>query len=168
MAQQRWLLVLGDREALFWVISNGRMAFSARRRSLAMQLGVGDGLLLYSTRGAWRNPTRDRGRIFGSCVVATPVEPLASPVEIGGLKYSSGCELGDMRAVTYPNGLILADMVDRLDDAFPNRAAWSVYLRRPLLPLSGRDDHRLRAGLGRLPPIDETVLDSYRRAARMD
>jgi hypothetical protein len=39
-----------------------KMAFPPTRR---VRMGVGDQLLLYTTRGVFNNPTRDRGRVVG-------------------------------------------------------------------------------------------------------
>ncbi|HKF79950.1 MAG TPA: hypothetical protein VKB17_03920, partial [Thermoleophilaceae bacterium] len=61
-----YLLILGEREALAWVLREQRMAFSARRARSASALTLGDRLLLYTTRGCFHNPTRDRGRVIGA------------------------------------------------------------------------------------------------------
>ena len=64
-----YLLIIGDREALGWVVSSGQMAFPSVRRSEVRSLGVGDELFLYPTRGASKNSTRNRGRIIGTAHV---------------------------------------------------------------------------------------------------
>jgi hypothetical protein len=60
-----YLLVIGDREALGWILSAERMAFPDFRRAETRSLKSGDRLLIYTTRGCFKNPTRDRGRIIG-------------------------------------------------------------------------------------------------------
>ena len=57
------LLVIGEREALVWVLSEQRMAFPAHRAAEAVALAPGGLLLIYTTRGCFHNPTRDRGRV---------------------------------------------------------------------------------------------------------
>jgi hypothetical protein len=54
------LLILGDRDALRWVLRNERMAFEAHRRKDVTRLAVGDTLFVYTMRGCFHNPTRDR------------------------------------------------------------------------------------------------------------
>ena len=47
-----YLLILGNHEGLRWVLANRRMAF--RRRAAAVPgLILGDGLLVYTTRGCF-------------------------------------------------------------------------------------------------------------------
>jgi hypothetical protein len=79
-----YLLILADREAISWVLREQRMAFPATPRAEVRALAAGDRLFLYATRGAWRNPTRDRGRIIGSAHVREAVRVLDEPVTIGG------------------------------------------------------------------------------------
>lgn len=67
-----YLVILGDREAIGWVLREQRMAFPATPRAEVAALASGDRLYLYATRGAWRNPTRDRGRIIATAVARTP------------------------------------------------------------------------------------------------
>jgi hypothetical protein len=71
-----YLVVLGERDAIRWVLEQQRMAFPATPRSEVAALGPGDHLLLYATRGAWHNPGRDRGRIIGSATPLSAVRAL--------------------------------------------------------------------------------------------
>jgi hypothetical protein len=57
-----YLLILSDRDAIAWVLREQRMAFPATRRA-ELALTIDDRLLLYTTRGAWSNPTHSRGRV---------------------------------------------------------------------------------------------------------
>ena len=77
---RHYLLVIGDRAALAWVLAEQRMAFPALRRSQAMALEIGDELLVYTTRGCFRNPGRDRGRVMGLAKVTTHVVTWPSPL----------------------------------------------------------------------------------------
>ncbi len=109
-----YLLILGEREAISWVLREQRMAFPSTPRAEVAALEVDDRLLLYATRGAWGNPTRDRGRIMGTATVC-----------IDGL-------------VPYPGGVELQPLVADLA-AFPKPESWSIYLRRALLGLPAPD-----------------------------
>src|SRR4051812_31668265 len=87
------LLVIGERTALAWVLGEQRMAFTANRRTEASRLRRGDALLLYTTRGPYHTPTRDRGRVIGEATVLAPVAPLTEPVAFEGREFPIGCPL---------------------------------------------------------------------------
>jgi hypothetical protein len=155
-----YLVVLGDRAAIRWVLEEQRMAFPATPRAEVAALASGDQLLLYATRGAWHNPTRDRGRVIATARVASAVRRLDPPVEIAGRDFHSGCDLEITGVVPYPGGLELQPLVPRLA-AFPKPHAWSIYLRRPLLRLTD-DDYALLAGDLRPLLTDRSVaLSTY-------
>lgn len=155
-----YLLVLGEREAIVWVLREQRMAFPATPRAEVARLAKGDQLFLYATRGAWHNPTRDRGRVIGRATVKSPVTAFDTPLEIAGMSFVSGCALRIDGLAPYPGGLELAPLVPSLD-AFPNPTAWSIYLRRPLLQLSAKDAERLGQGLDPMLVSRTRALPSY-------
>ncbi|MFF3909822.1 hypothetical protein ACFYZJ_28480 [Streptomyces sp. NPDC001848] len=66
------LLIIEDRAALSWVVTGQRMAFPTGRAKAARALGEGDEVFLYTTRGCFRNPTRDLGRVIGRATIAVP------------------------------------------------------------------------------------------------
>lgn len=111
-------------------------------------------------RGAWRNPTRDRGRLIGTATVASAVRVLDPPVEIAGRHFYSGCRLDITGVVPYPGGLELQLLVPRLA-AFPKPHAWSIYLRRPLLRLTADDYALLDRELRPLLVGRRNALQSY-------
>jgi hypothetical protein len=168
-ARASYLLVIGEREALAWVLRESRMAFPATRRPEVDRLGVGDELFLLTTRGCFHNPARDRTRMIGRAVVTTPVVPLHPPLELVGRTFPRGCGLEMASLAPYLTGVDLADLVPRLD-AFPDKTAWSIRLRRPLVALSGRDPALVRQRLDRVArPVDTTraeYLDRIRPVAR--
>src|SRR5262245_1603920 len=84
-----YLLILGDRDAIAWVLREQRMAFPATPRAELASLAVDDRLLLYATRSAWGNPTRDRGRVIGRATVRSAVRALDEPLEIAGRSFHS-------------------------------------------------------------------------------
>lgn len=119
------LLLLADSEALAWVLSEQRMAFRAHRAADAGALKVRDRLFLYTTRGCFRNPTRDRGRIIGEASVASKVADLDDPVEIGGRIFTIGCRLKIKQLTPLHQGVELAPLVSQLK-TFPNPVGWSA------------------------------------------
>ncbi len=158
-----YLLVLGERDAIVWVLRGQRMAFPATSRAQVARLDVGDELFLYATRGAWHKPTRDRGRLIGHATVASPVRALDRPIEVAGRDFHSTCELTIDGVVPYPDGLELQPLVARLD-AFPKPETWSIYLRRTLRELSESDARLLREKLRPLLTTREAALSTYPRA----
>lgn len=160
-----YLLVLGDREAIAWVLREQRMAFPSTPRAEVRALAQGDRLYLYATRGAWHNPTRDRGRVLGTAHVSSPVHTLDVPVEIAGRSFHSGCPLSVDGLAPYPQGVELQPLVRDLA-AFPKPEAWSIYLRRALLRLPPTDARLLDRALAPLLTSREAALESYEKAAQ--
>lgn len=145
-SQASYLLVIGEREALAWILREARMAFPQTRRPEIDSLAVGDELLLLTTRGCFHNPGRDRTRVIGRAVVTTPVVPLDPPIELVGRTFTRGCELDIASLAPYLTGIELAEFVPQLA-AFPDKDHWSIRLRRSLLQLTAVDATLLRRQL---------------------
>jgi hypothetical protein len=153
------LLIIGDRAALSWVVTEQRMAFPAGRSKAARALAEGDEIFLYTTRGCFRNPRRDLGRVMGRAVVAGPVQVLDEPVLFGARSFTEGCPLKVSGLAPFREGLVLRDLVPRLS-VFPDPATWSVRVRRASLTLPPADADLVRRGLEPLlRPYDETVVE---------
>ncbi|MFC4909893.1 hypothetical protein [Actinomadura gamaensis] len=167
MSASTYLLILGEVRAIAWVLSESRMAFPRTPRSEVNQLAVGDELLIYATRGAFGNPTRDRGRVIGRATVISTVTELDEPVEIARREFPRGCALSIDALAPFRSGVELQPLVEYLD-AFPDPKVWSVRLRRPLLRLSERDANLLREALRPMAGSPDEHLGSYldRAAAR--
>lgn len=133
-----YLLVIGDREALAWIIGEQRMAFPENRARSVAALRPGDNLLLYTTRGCFRSPTIDRGRVIGHASVTSPVVPLDEVVKFGDRTFPVGCTLSIDSLAPFRAGVDMVGQVERMH-TFAHPTAWGVYLRRPLVPLDGHD-----------------------------
>ncbi|NNU27317.1 hypothetical protein [Isoptericola sediminis] len=144
-----YLLVVGDRVALGWILTEHRTAFPSRGRSEVAALEPGDELFVYTTRGCFKNPTRDRGRIVGTARVAGPVERLEEPVTFGDRTFPFGCPLDVGPLAPFGDGIELAPLVDRLAAFDGAGSAWSIRLRRPLVRLSDDDAVQLRSKIAR-------------------
>jgi hypothetical protein len=59
-----FLVPIGNRDALRWILAESRMAFVAERAALVEKLRTGTRLFLYTTRGCFKNPSGDRGRVI--------------------------------------------------------------------------------------------------------
>lgn len=138
------LLILGERDAIAWVVSQQRMAFTADRAArAATAVSLGDELFLYATRGAFHNPRLDRGRVFGRAIASTPVEVLRKPMLLAGKTFTHGFAF-DLDSLTAPRvGIDLADLVPKLA-TFRNKTGWASTLRRPLVTLVSEDAKLIR------------------------
>jgi hypothetical protein len=158
------LLVISERVALGWVLREQRMAFPAGRANEVTALRQGDELLLYTTRGCWHNPGRDRGRVVGSATVLTAVRSLKAPVVLSGREFPIGCAIELHSLAPVKEGVDLADLIPQLT-SFPNKTGWATRLRRPFLTLTTEDAGLLKARLQEVAEAPQTVLDDYLAAA---
>jgi hypothetical protein len=160
-----FLVIISEREALAWVLEHQRMAVPSGRRHLVEGISPGDELLLYTTRGCFHNPTRDRGRIIGRARALTAVELLHEPVELVGRSFPLGFHLELLALSPLGSGLELSPLVERLS-VFPVKHAWSGRLRRPMLELPAPDAILLRRRLRPLTQAPRDVLSAYLDAGR--
>lgn len=131
-------LVLSERSALAWVLGVQRMAFPAHRVAEARRLPLRHRLFLYTTRGCFHNPTRDRGRIIGTATIESPVSDLQDPMQLAGRVFTAGCRLAIPKLIPRSEGLDLAPLVPHLV-SFPNKHAWSARMRQTLVPIAAED-----------------------------
>lgn len=159
-----YLIVIGDAAPLAWILAGERMAFPARRKSRASALEIGDELFIYTTRGCFHRPNRDRGLIVALALVSSDVRDLAEPVVFNEHRYTSGCALDIQGVAPLRDGVELRPLVPQLH-AFPDGRAWSARLRQPPVPLDEHDGALLKR---RLNPLLEPLnrhLDAYIKAA---
>lgn len=155
-----YLLMIGDKVALQWILRSRRMAFPPTREADALGLRVSDRLLLYTTRSAFHNPTRDRGRLIGSARVAEKPQLLSRPEVIAGREFTVSCAISLERLAPYRQGLELAPLIGDLE-LFPEPASWSARIRRTLVPLSRNDSALLHRKLKPLTQTPESSLPGY-------
>jgi len=104
-----------------WVPPHIRIETGGRRR---------DTVFLLTTRGCFRNPTRDRGRIVGVATIVRPAEDLEEPVRFGDREFSVGVKLRIESLLPGNEGVELAPLIPKLRESCPNEGAWSARLRR--------------------------------------
>src|SRR5205807_9403036 len=110
-----------------------RMAFPASRAPTAVAaLAAGDELFLYSTRGAFHSPGRDRGRIFGRATAQGQVRPLAEPLRLVGREFTHDVHFDLTALAPVHEGIELSPLVPRLT-SFPHKTGWPTAVRRPLM-----------------------------------
>lgn len=161
-----YLLVIGDREALGWILTASRTAFPSPSRSEVRSLQKGDELFLYTTRGAFKNPTRDRGRIIGTARVDSEVKRLERSVSFGDRDFPVGCELEIGPLVRLGEGVELGPLVPRLESFAGPGHGWSFRLRRPLVRLTDSDATLLHRELVKMKRRDNSDVDAAAEYAR--
>lgn len=155
-----YLLVISEREALSWILAEGRTAFPGTTRREVEQLSVGDHLFLLTTRGCFHNPTRDATRVIGTATVTSPVVKFHDPVEVAGRSFPRGCDLEIGPLAPYLTGVELAPLVEAFE-AFGGRTAWGMLLRRPLVRLTTPDARLLMGQLQRVSRSRVETLPEY-------
>ncbi|MBE1586763.1 hypothetical protein ACFPOI_51355 [Nonomuraea angiospora] len=162
-----YLLILGEREAVAWVLRESRMAFPPRSRREVAKLKVGDDMLIVTTRGCWHDPKRDRTRVIGLAEATTSVVAYDEPVKIAGRDFTRGCELNIEMLAPYLTGIELVPLIPQLD-AFPDKreGVWPIRLRRPLLEISNADAQLLRQELTTISRDAATVIPEYLASIR--
>lgn len=160
LVHSSYLLVISDHVGLAWILREQRMAFPAKRRLGVADLGRGDELFLLTTRGCYRNPTRDRTRIVGQAFVTSQVTTLDEPLELIGRTFDRACDLRLEALAPFGQGVDLLPLVESLD-AFPNKKAWAMWLRRPLLSLSTSDANIVRDQVRKASDTPDLTVPGY-------
>lgn len=137
------MLIIGDREALGWILMSGQTAFRDALRPELQAIAAGDLFYLYTTRGCFKNPGRDRGRVIGTAKVLSAISKREQPILFGDRMYSVGCKLHIDRLVPMHQGVELAPLAESLDTLSRFGQNWAAGLRRPIVPLSPLDASRL-------------------------
>lgn len=133
------MFVLASKESAEWVLANEVMGF--REHAAVPALKTNDRVVLYVTRGARHNPTKDRARIVG--VGRLTADLSASPRTIAGVRYPRTCPLDLTEKFGLDDGPEFAPLVEHLS-FIKNKPAWSAYVRRTVVRLPD-DDFRLMA-----------------------
>ncbi|MCZ2826041.1 MULTISPECIES: EVE domain-containing protein [unclassified Modestobacter] len=116
-----WVFVLGESNALDWVVANRRMGLGASRSKTARLIEPGDPIALYaSTRVSPDGQAQifAIGRVAGSAV--------AEPVEVSYRDVAYQIPLDFEHIVKPGEGLRVAPLVDELD-FITNKGAWRFH-----------------------------------------
>ena len=159
-AMAAYLLPISDREPLMWILRERKTAFPSYRRSDAERLAPGDLMLLYTTRGCFHNPPRDRGRVIGVATAKRAAERLNMPIRFGERDFPIGVDLQLHSLVPRDDGIELAPMVASLPRTFPNPQAWSATMRRALVPFDA-DEAALIVGQFAGRRVTKQSVESY-------
>lgn len=155
-----FLLVIGDREPLAWILTEEAMAFPAHRLREVSGIERGDRFFLYTTRGCFHNPTNGRGRIIGEAEVMSTVSSLHQPVTFDGSTFPLGCKIRLIALALRGEGIEMGSVVEKLH-LFPSPHAWGCRLRRVIVPLDKHDAGMVRRRLSRVVRPPEESLRGY-------
>jgi hypothetical protein len=133
-----WVLVLGEQEGVAWVLDQSRMAWTEATSARADRVRVGDMCVLYVTRGAYHNPTRDEGQLIALARVSSRPSRLARPLVIAGKKFVTACDLRLTNLLPQREGVSVRPLVEKL--SFVRRKdVWGQYFRSALIEVSSED-----------------------------
>lgn len=163
--RRQYLLPIADREPLAWILREQRTAFGDHRARQAHTLEVGDVLFLYTTRGCFRNPTRDRGRVIGRASVAAQAKRERKTPSFGARAYPWVVELDIEALAPLHEGVELAPLVPRLRGTFPDPTTWSARMRRALVALDASDAAEIDHALESVVMPYRTAVPTYARVA---
>jgi len=137
-----WLVVFGEIEGYRWVVQNRRMAFTEGLCRRAADIRPMDQIVLYMSRAAFHNPTRDRSQLIGLARTGTSVGRMKQDVRIGDRVYVCGCKLLFDLLLPEREGVPADRLIPRLS-----------FVRKP-----DQWGHCLRSGLIRLTQKDFALL----------
>jgi hypothetical protein len=133
-----WVVVLGDRDGLRWVVKNDMMAWTKGSARKAAEIRCGDGLILYVTRGAFHNPARGEAQLVAEVRALEQPRPLAQPFLLAGRTFVSACRLRFTLLLPEKKGAPVRPIVENL--AFVRRKdTWGQYFRSGLIEVPGED-----------------------------
>jgi hypothetical protein len=152
--------VIGDREPLSWILTESMMAFPEGRSREVEAISIGDRLFLYTTRGCFHNPTRDRGKVIGEAVVTSAVSTLPEPIQFVDRSFPLGCALDIGGLAPRGNGVDVGAIVERLH-LFGDGKSWGMRLRRVTVPIDKHDAGVLHGLLGPVMRAPSEARPSY-------
>lgn len=158
------LVALGNADAVRWVLSNQRMAFTEVGRRSAARVERGDKLVFYASLKCWPALGGEKrpksGLLIGDAVVLTDVTRLQEPVQVGGRRFQFGCEVFFENLAPLGSGASISELRDRLS-LTAGRENFGQALRRTPVLLSPNDTRLLSKELEASATSFEESVDSY-------
>ncbi len=139
---RRWLWVFGEIDGLRWVLDHRQMAFRTHQARRAGRIRERDTAVLYVTRGAFHNPTRDRARLAGLAEVIGPPEQGQS-VEIIDREFQLLVPIQVTILLPEREGPEVAPVAGRLDRV-KRPEVWGHYFRNSPIEMTEHDWTLLR------------------------
>lgn len=132
-----WVWVFAEIAGLRWVAEQKQMAFPASATAKAARMRKGDRAVLYTSRGAFHNPTRDEARLVGLVTVTGDCEPLDG-VEIAGREFTWACPISVELLLPERQGPSVRELAPRLE-LVQRPESWGGYFRNPPIEVSEHD-----------------------------
>ncbi len=131
-----WLIVIGYRAALEWVLDNGRMAF---RETVATDtIAQGDLFAIYATQRAladWKRVPQE-SRIVALGTIGSKVS--ADLRTVADMPLHKSCDLRIKYRLPLDEGILFRPLIPQLS-FIKSKETWAGYLHRTLVPLPDRD-----------------------------
>jgi hypothetical protein len=142
-----WVWVFGEIAALRWVVEHRQMPFAGHQQRRLAAMRAGDRAVLYTTRGAFHNPTRDQARLVGLVTVDASPSQADQPVAFGDREFTWACPIRIELLLPERTGASVRALVPDLD-LVKKPHAWSSYFRQSPIRIGQDDFERMSAALG--------------------
>lgn len=139
-----WVWVFGEIAALRWVVEHQRMLFAHHQQRRLTTMRAGDRAVLYTSRGAFHNPTRDEARPVGLATVQGDPAQADQAVGFGDREFTWACPIGIDLLLPERTGASGRDLVPTLD-LVKKPHVWSSYFHQSPIRI-GPDDFARMAG----------------------
>lgn len=147
----RWIWVFGEATALQWVVDSETMAFAEHATGRIRPMTAGDTAVLYVTRGAHHNPTRDVARLAGTATVVDAPKRPDVHVELAGRTFPWTVPIRIDLLHGLRNGPPVTDLTDQLE-LVRKPATWGAYFRQSPIRVSEADWNRMVDAISRWEP----------------
>lgn len=134
---RRWIWIFGEAAGLRWVVENQQMAFPPAAATRARRIRAGDRAVLYTSRGAFHNPTRDEARLVGLATATGACEP-CEPIEIAGREFTWACPITVDVLLPERQGPSVRELAGWLE-LVKRPEAWGGYFRSSPIEVSEHD-----------------------------
>ena len=148
-----WVWVFAEIQALRWVVDSSTMAFPESAGSRIAAMAKGDQVVLYTTRGAFHNPTRDEARLVGIATVEEDPERRSPPLEIAGREFVYACRVSIDILLPERTGASVRELASDLD-LVAKPASWGAYFRQPPVRIGERDFNQMRVAVESLAELE--------------
>lgn len=147
MARRTWIVVVGERTALDWVLRTQQVAFRSRSASLALgRLRQGDQIAVYATRGVFHNPTRDQSEFLATAVATSDAKHLNRPRVVAGREFTVQATIRFDAILRPRSGVAAGDVAPNLSFV-RKKPQWGQYFRHGLIDVPPKDFAVIRSAI---------------------
>ncbi|MBY5162099.1 EVE domain-containing protein [Salsipaludibacter albus] len=140
---RHWVWVFGEIDGLRWVLEHDRMAFPEHAAGRISRMEPGDRAILYVTRGAFHNPTRDRAHLAGVTRVTSDPRQVDDALVIAGRDFTWTVGHEPEMLMDERHGPHVRPLVERLE-MVRRPESWGSYFRASPIEISADDFDLLR------------------------